>query len=156
MASDQLTGAEIIIYAETPAGNRTVLFKGVNEQTGPGGSPDGVQATVKANELPRMAISNKVLPGGTKIVPVVILKATDGMDASDCVFNLPVTDQAGNLKYLTTTDLGITVDLPAATPINLEIDIGTGYTQANNEVLRLGGSDGIVGATYFLSVEDDT
>ena len=155
MASDQLTGAEIILYAESPAGNRTVLFKGVNEQTGPGGSPDGVQATVKANELPRLPLSEKVLPGGFKIIPVVKLKATDGADASDCVFNVPVTDQNGNLKYLSTLDLGITADLPASTPINLEVDIGTGYELSNNEVLRLGGNDGGMGATYFMSAEDD-
>jgi len=155
MASDQLTGAEIILYAESPAGNRTVLFRGVNEQTGPGGSPDGVQATVKSNELPRMPLSGKVMPGGFKIIPVVKIKVADGMDASDCVFNVPVTDQNGNLKYLSTLDLGITADLPAASPINQELQIGTGYELANNEVLRLGGSEMGMGATYFMSAEND-
>jgi len=43
MASDQATGAEIRIYAKDPAGNEVKLFQGVNEQTGPGGSPDGAQ-----------------------------------------------------------------------------------------------------------------
>jgi len=156
MASDQNTGAEVILYAESPAGNRTVIFKGVNEQTGPGGSPDGVQATVKANELPRMPLSTKVIPGGFKIVPVVKLKIADGVDTSDCVVSVPVTDQAGNLKYITRTDFGITTDLPASTPADLEIDLGTGYELANNEILRLGGSDGSMGATYFISVENDT
>jgi hypothetical protein len=155
MASDQCTGAEIILYAESPAGNRTVLFKGVNEQTGPGGSPDGVQATVKANELPRMALSDKQLPGGFKIVPAVKLKVADGVDASDCVFNIPVTDVAGNVKYLTAADLGISTDLPASSPANVELDLGTGYELANNEALVLGGSDGSQGATYFMSVEND-
>jgi len=156
MVSDQNTAAEITLYAESPAGNRTVLFRGINEQTGPGGSPDGAQATSKANELPRLGLSNMVVPGGFKIIPVVKLKVADGIDASDCVFNVPVTDQANNRKVLSATDLGITTDLPAATPINLEIDIGTGYELANNEILRLGGSDGIAGSTYFMSVENDT
>lgn len=155
MASDQNTGAEIIIFAENPAGDRVILFKGVNEQTGPGGSPDGVQATVKSNELPRMPLSNKVLMGGMKIIPAVRLKVADGVDASDCVFNIPVTDNAGNLKYLTTADLNISTDLPASTPANQIVDLGSGYELANNEVLRLGGSDGGMGATYFMSVEND-
>ena len=156
MASDQNTGAEVILYAESPAGTRTILFKGVNEQTGPGGSPDGAQATVKANELPRMPPGKVLLTGGVKIIPAVKLKVADGVDASDCVFNIPVTDVNGHLKYLSTADLGISTDLPASTPASQISDLGTGYELSNGEKLVLGGVDGSQGATYFMSVENDT
>lgn len=149
MASDQLTGAQVLIYAEAPSGNRVKLFSGVNEQTGPGGSPDGVQATVKDNELPMMPMNQTPIPAGAKIIMAVKLKSADGLDASDCVINLPVRDQVGGLRYLTREDLGVDVDLPAATPADLILDIGEGYTVPEGQTLFIGG------AKYFISVEDD-
>ena len=41
MVSDQLTNADIKIYAVSPDGRKVRIFVGVNEQSGPGGSPDG-------------------------------------------------------------------------------------------------------------------
>lgn len=149
MASDQNTGAEIILYAESPSKQRTPLFSGVNEQTGPGGAPDGVQATTKNQELPFMLLSNKVLSGGMKIVPVVKLKVSDGVDASDCVLNVPIMDQFGNARYLSAADFNLS-DLPASSPAGVELSLGTGYELSNNEQLRIGGG------TYFISVENDT
>jgi len=149
MASDQNPGAEIILFAEDANGKRIPIFKGVNEQTGPGGSPDGVQATTKNNELPTLERTNVVMKGGVKIIPAVKLKVSDGVDASDCVFNVPVTDSSGAVRYLSTTDLGISADLPASSPINQVLDLGTGYELSNSEVLVLGGG------TYFMSVEND-
>lgn len=149
MASDQLTGAHIKIFCEYPNGDRRKIFEGINEQTGPGGSPDHAQATVKANELPRMAVSNTVISGGSKIVMAVKLAAADGMDASDCVVSLPVVDASGNMRYLNESDLGITTDLPAATPANITVDVGTGYTVPEGDALRIGGN------TYFISLEND-
>jgi hypothetical protein len=150
MASDQLTAAEVVIWAEAPNGDRRPVFKGVNEQTGPGGSPDGVQATVKDNELPFMPLNQFPIPSGWKIIPAVKLKVADGMDASDCVVNLPVRDQTGAQKYLSPSDLGLDTDLPAATPVGLYIDVGEGYTVPDGQTLFVGGGK------YFISLENDT
>lgn len=149
MASDQLTGAEIIIYAEAPGGNRTKVFQGINEQTGPGGSPDGAQAVTKDNELPFMPLSNVFIKGGSKIIVATRLKSADGMDASDCVINLPIMDDSGQ-RYLSKTDLGIDTDLPASTPADLIIDVGEGYTVPQGQTVRVGGGK------FFMSLENDT
>lgn len=84
MASDQLTNAELRIYAVNPAGNKVRLFQGINEQTGPGGSPDGAQATVKDNELPFMPLHPFVLKGGDKLVVYGVMKTADGADLIIC------------------------------------------------------------------------
>ena len=149
MASDQLTAAKIRIYAVSPSGDRKKLFQGVNEQTGPAGSPDGVQATVKDNELPYMPRSTFPIRGGARIVATVELTASDGADASDAVINLPVVDKFNNVRMLSRSDLGYTVDLPAAVPVDIEVDLGSGYTVPQNETLYLGGGK------YFMSIEDD-
>ena len=148
MASDQLTGAEIRIYAVDPAGNRKRLFQGVNEQTGPGGSPDGAQATVKANEIPFMPVHPFVLKGGDILLMVGVMKAADGADASDSVMNVPIK-RNGALEYLSITDLGYTTDLPAASVANVEHQLGAGYTVPEGDKIQLGGG------TYFISWEDD-
>jgi hypothetical protein len=149
MASDQNTGAIIAIVAKAPQGDEKRLFQGVNEQTGPAGSPDGVQATVKDNELPYMPKGNFVLKGGDKLIVKVTLKVADGIDASDCVFNIPVM-RNGSLEYLSTADFNFTTDYPASTPASQEIPLGAGYTVPEGDTLVLGGGK------YFISVENDT
>lgn len=148
MVSDQLTGAIIRFIVEAPNGDRKKLFQGVNEQMGPGGSQDGVQATVKDNELPFMPVQGTICPGGSKIIPQIKLTAADGMDASDCTVTVPVMDGQGNSRYLSASDFGL-VDLPASTPADVWIDAGTGFEVANNDSLRLGGGK------YFVSFEND-
>ena len=149
MASDQNTGAIVKVYGVAPSGKKTPLFQGVNEQTAPAGSPDGVQATVKDNELPFMPVNPAVLKGGDKIVIFTVLKVSDGIDASDCVFNLPIR-RNGSLEFLSTTDLGFTVDYPASSPTGVELQLGTGYTIPEGDSVQIGGSK------YFISVENDS
>lgn len=148
MASDQLTNADIRMYAVNPDGRKVKLFAGVNEQTGPGGSPDGVQATVKDNELPYMSLSPFVLKGGDKLVVYGIMKAADGADASDSVWNIPI-HRNGQLEYLTRADFGYTTDLPASSVASVEHQLGAGYTVPQNDKIQLGGGK------YFISWEDD-
>lgn len=149
MASLQAPGAKLKIYAVKPDGTKKRLFQGVNEQTGPGGSPQGVQATTKANELPVMPVANLQLNGGTKIIVYGELTVADGLDASDSIFNIPIL-RNGSLEYLSRTDLGYTTDLPAATPAGTEIQLGTGYTIPENDSVFVGGG------SFFMSLEDDT
>lgn len=148
MASDQLTGAEIRIYAVSPAGNKVRLFQGVNEQTGPSGSPDGAQAVVKDNELPFMPLNPFTMKGGDKLIIFGVMKAADGADASDSVFNIPIR-RNGQAEYLTRVDIGYTTDLPAASVANVEHQLGAGYTVPEGDMIQLGGNK------YFLSWEDD-
>lgn len=149
MASGQATGAKVKVYGVSPEGKKSRLFQGVNEQTGPGGSPDGAQATVKANELPTMPVNPTVLRGGDKIIIFATLTTADGLDASDCVFNVPII-RNGALEYLDRTDLGFTTDYPASTPADVELQLGSGYTVPEGDSVQVGGG------TYFISVENDT
>jgi hypothetical protein len=148
MASDQLTNAEIRIYAVKPNGDKKRLFQGVNEQTGPGGSPDGAQATVKDNELPYMPLNPTVLTGGDKLVIFGVMKTADGADASDSIFNVPIM-RNGGLEYLSRADLGYNTDLPASSVVNVEHQLGSGYTVPEGDRIQLGGGK------YFISWEDD-
>ena len=148
MASDQLTNAEIRIYAVAPSGDQRRLFSGVNEQTGPGGSPDGAQATVKANELPFMPIAPFVMKGGDKLVVKGVMKAADGADASDSIFNVPIL-RNGRLEYLSRADFSYSTDLPASSVANVEHQLGAGYTVPEGDQVQLGGGN------YFISWEDD-
>ena len=148
MASDQATGALIRIYGTAPSGKKTPLFQGINEQTGPGGSPDGAQATVKDNEIPYMPVNPIMLSGGDKIQVFVELKTADGLDASDSIITLPIR-RNGAPEYLSTADFGWTVDYPAASPASVELQLGAGYTIPEGDKVQIGGGK------YFISIEDD-
>ena len=148
MVSDQLTNAEIRVYAVSPGGDRKRLFQGINEQTGPGGSPDGAQAVVKDNELPFMPVHPFVLKGGDKLMMAGVLKVADGADASDSIFNVPIR-RNGALEFLSRADLGYTADIPSSSVIDVEHQLGSGYTVPEGDKVQLGGSK------YFISWEDD-
>ena len=126
-----------------------MLWQGVNEQAGPSGSPDGVQAVVKDNELPFMPVIPFTLKGGDKLVAYGVMKTADGADASDSIFNIPIR-RNGRQEYLTRADLGYTVDLPAASVIDVEHQLGSGYTVPEGDTLQLGGGK------FFMSWENDT
>lgn len=150
MASGAHPGAKILLYAVAPNKDKKALFQGVNEQTGPGGSADGVQATVKDNELPFMPlITSWVLRGGDKLVLYGILVTADGSDASDSVFNVPIR-RNGSLEYLSASDFGYTSDMPAGSLAGVEHQLGQGYTVPQNDVIQLGGGK------YFMSWQNDT
>jgi len=149
MASDQLTNAELRIYAVNPNGDKKRLFQGINEQTGPAGSPDGAQATVKDNELPYMPTVPFKMTGGWRLIVFGVMKTADGADASDSIFNIPI-QRNGALEYLSQVDVGYTVDLPAASVANVEHQLGTGYTVPQGDMIVLGGGK------YFMSWENDT
>ena len=148
MASDQLTNAELRIYAVNPNGDKKRLFQGINEQTGPAGSPDGVQGTVKDNELPFMPTHPFLLKGGDKLMIYGVMKAAAGADASDSIMNIPIR-RNGALEYLSTADIGYISDIPAASIISIEHQLGSGYTVPEGDVVQLGGGK------YFISWEDD-
>lgn len=149
MASGAHPGAKLLLYAVAPNGDKKRLFQGVNEQTGPGGSPDGAQATVKDNELPFMPLVPFVLRGGDKLILYGIMTTADGSDASDSVFNVPIR-RNGSLEYLSASDFGYTSDMPAASLATVEHQLGAGYTVPQNDLIQLGGGK------YFMSWQNDT
>jgi len=151
MASGAAPGAKILIYGVTPSRSKTTLFQGVNEQTGPGGAPDAVQATTKANELPFLPVQNIELKGGDKLMIFTVLTVSDGLDLSDGVFNIPII-RNGNLEYLSSADFVISTatDYPASTPAGVELQLGTGYVVPEGDRIKLGGGN------YFISVQNDT
>ena len=149
MASGQAPGAKLRIYVQAPDKRKHPVFQGVNEQTGPAGSADGVQQTVKANELPYMPLSDFVAKGGDKIVITGELTTADGLDASDSVFNVPIM-RNGNLEYLSRSDFGYTTDYPASSPVSVELQLGSGYTVPEGDQIQIGGG------TFFMSLENDT
>lgn len=148
MASDQLTGATLRIYGVAPNGDKKKLFQGVNEQTGPGGSPDAAQATVADNALPFMPLNPFKLTGGWKIIVTGEMTTADGADASDSVFNIPIR-RSGSQEYLSSADIQYTSDLPAASVANVEHQLGAGYTVPQGDVVQVGGGK------YFMSWEND-
>ncbi len=148
MASDQIPNAEIRIYAVSPGGDRRRLFQGINEQTGPSGSPDGAQAVVKDNELPYMPVNPFILKGGDKLMVCGVMKAAKGADASDAIMNIPIR-RNGAQEYLSTADIGYTVDIPASSVANVEHQLGAGYTVPQGDQVQLGGGK------YFISWEDE-
>ncbi len=149
MASGACPGAKLRIYAVNPNKQKIPLFSGVNEQTGPAGSPDGVQGTVKANELPFMAVQPGVLRGGDKLMIFGELTVADGLDASDSVFNVPIL-RNGAVEYLSAADFGYTTDFPAGSLANIEHQLGSGYVVPEGDKIQLGGGN------YFMSLQNDT
>ena len=96
-----------------------------------------------------MPVNPFVLKGGDKIVVYGVMKTADGADASDSIWNVPIR-RNGALEYLTRTDFGYITDLPAASVVSVEHQLGAGYTVPDGDNINLGGGK------YFISWEDDT
>ena len=116
-----------------------------------GKSPDGVLANLTADKQMKLfGFVGPNLSAGDKIHLVFKFDATDGLDASDCVVQIPYWED-GNFRQLNATDLVFATDVPAATVAATWIELGTGYTVPSNvKSARLG--NGII----VLSIEDDT
>ena len=116
-----------------------------------GGSPDSVLANKTADK--QVMIAKKTYPvmhGGDVIRLFIRIDAADGLDASDSAILLPF-EFDGQKRVLTATDLGYTVDVPAATGANQYVELGTGYTIPNSVTRAFFG-----GGATVISIEDDT
>ena len=139
------------LYAVAPNGQKSQVATYRNgEAVSAGGSPDGVLANKTADKQLFQPRAGPVMSTGWTFAATFTLDATDGIDASDCVISIPITRDDGVVRYLNATDLGFTVDLPAATPAGVELPLGTGFTIPNNTRFQFGG--GII----VISIEDDT
>lgn len=140
------------IFAESPEGQRFLTHRYRSDSPiNAGKSPDGVLANLTIDKWQFVPeYTGVTLTGGWKVILNFTLDAADGIDASDCVINLPLTIRGGGVRQLNATDLGFTTDLPASTVAAQPIDLGTGYTIPNGQSCHIGGGAGVI------SIEDDT
>lgn len=124
-----------------------------------GGSPDGVLANLTADKQMKVGLKGPIAKGGSKVRLFFKLDAADGIDVSDCVIQLAVTEvtpdgRVVSERQLSSSELGITADLPAATPAGSWIELGTGYTVPDGMYVRIGSASMLT--PTVLSIEDDT
>jgi hypothetical protein len=142
---------QLYIVAISPQGQELVVAS--QRSDGPinaGKSPDGVLANLTIDKWMNLPRGGPVLSGGWKVGIRFKMDAVDGLDASDCVIQIPLTFDDGSTRTLNATDLGFTVDIPAATPAGVMLPLGTDYTIPNGLRAKIGGGPVVV------SIEDDT
>lgn len=143
--------ANLKIFAIAPDGSRTQVFQARNG--GPvsaGGSPDGVLANLTIDKQVQVGVGGPVMTTGWSIALEATLDASDGIDESDCVISIPITQSNGVVRFLNSDDLGFTADLPASTPASVPLPIGSGFTIPAGSRFKFGGGP------IVISLEDDT
>jgi len=154
MASANEAG-EVRIVTEDIQGNQKIAYKlRTDSAINAGKSPDGVLANTTIDKQVKLGLAGAVAAGGHKVRLFLKLDAADGIDSSDCVVQVPVTEDNGTQRVLNATDFGFTTDLPASTPASSLIELGTGYTVPEGSRLRVGSLDKSV--PTVISIEDDT
>ena len=97
MASTQEPGL-IRVYKKTPAGNKVIVMQQRVEQLAPaGGAPDGAPASVSTPEK-LITVNSPVNFQNDDVILVTFEPDTggDGLDASDCIWSVPVVTPAGS------------------------------------------------------------
>lgn len=135
------------LYRSQPNGNKTLIAQNRVEQLAPaGGAPDAAAASVSTPEKLLMINSPVVLVNDDVLLVSVELDASDGLDASDCIWSIPlVTPQGsktlGRSQFANPTFADLT---PAA---NVETFVA-GYRIVEGQA-RLSGK-------IYLDIQDDT
>jgi len=151
MASGNEPGQIKIVAEKAGSGKTRILWSGRSDgAVNAGHSPDGVLANLTADKQLFIPYSGPQLTGGDIIRVYTKLDASDGLDASDAVWVIPITED-GVRKELNTSDFGYTTDFPASTPADQWLELGTGYTIPSSIQSARFGNGQIV-----LNVEDDT
>ena len=131
-------------------GHQKVLWAGRSD--GPvnaGGAPDGVLANKTVDKMLKIPVHPQRLKGGDVIRILFKSDAADGLDASDCVFIVPIIED-GVAKQLNTSDFGFTNDI-ATLPASSWVELGSGYTIPSNVSIAQFG-----GGPLVIAIEDDT
>lgn len=105
MASAQMN-CKVRVYARKPTGQEELLLNSTITVLAPGGgSPDGALASVPSIEKRHVIpVSVQTLRNEDRIrVEITNLGTTDGVDASDCIWSIPIQTQSGT-QHLTTSD----------------------------------------------------
>jgi len=135
------------VYRTKPTGEKNLILQNRVEQLAPaGGAPDGAAASVSTPEKLLTIDSNVVLVNDDFLEVSVLLDASDGLDASDCIWSIPLLTPSGpktigRAQFANPTFADIT---PAA---NTETVIA-GYRIVEGQV-RLSGK-------LYLDLQDDT
>jgi hypothetical protein len=146
MASTQ-EASLVRLYRSQPNGNKTLIAQARVEQLAPaGGAPDGAPASVSTPEKLLTIASPVIMVNDDVLLVSVELDASDGLDASDCIWSIPLTTNQGSktigrAQFTNPTFADLT---PAA---GVETFIG-GYRITEGQV-RLNGK-------IFLDIQDDT
>ena len=144
MASAQEPGI-VKLYVEKPSGARFPVFNMRTEEAGPGGAPDHV-VSANTDKWRFQPVVGGVIDRGDKLVMTVTLDASDGIDVSDCVFSIPITNLSNGLvERITDADFTMSDITPAA---NTETVLGTYEFQSGNK--RFGGGH------IAIFIEDDS
>lgn len=155
MASAQ-ESSKIRILAEHPDGRIKEVMKSHVTRTAPqGGAADGAVASVLSpDELMHVPTTGPVIPVNGVLKVEVTTEAGDGIDVSDCIWQIPITKVDSNGNAIG-TDLLSRSDFTNPTPAdytavaNIPVVAG-GYTVTNATGIRFGGGH------IYLDVQDDT
>jgi len=154
MASANEPG-DLKIVIEDAFGNQRICHKfRTDSAVNAGKSPDGVLANLTHDKQVKVAPAPVVGSAGHKVRLFASFDAADGIDASDCVVQIPVTYSDGTEKTLSASDIGFTTDLPAGTLASSWVELGTGYTIPDGVRLKVGSASMLT--PIVLSIEDDT
>lgn len=95
MASAQ-EPALVRIYRARPNGDKTQIFQQRVEQLAPaGGAPDGAPASVSTPEKLLTVQSGVTLVNDDVLLVSVELDTSDGLDAGDCIWSIPLVTRSG-------------------------------------------------------------
>ncbi len=139
------------VVAITPEGQEIAILEYRSDSPiNAGKSPDGVLANLTIDKWMYAKRAGPVLKDGWKVGIRFKLDASDGLDVSDGVIQVPITRDDGGVKTLNATDFGNTTDIPAATVAGTWIALGTDYAIPNGTRYQIGGGP------IVISIEDDT
>lgn len=124
-----------------------------------GQSPDGVLANLTIDKQMKIGLKGPIAKGGSKVRLFFKFDASDGLDASDCIVQMGITEvtpdgRVVSERQLSAADIGFDTDIPAATPAGSWIELGTGYTVPDGMYIRIGSASMLT--PTVLSIEDDT
>lgn len=137
------------LYRQQPNGSKSIIAQARVEQLAPaGGAPDGAPASVATPEKLVSINSPVVLRNDDVLIVSIELDAADGIDASDCIWSIPLVTNAGSKSLGRAQFANPTFgDLAAAHAAGVETFIA-GYKIVENEA-RISGK-------IYLDIQDDT
>jgi len=135
------------LYRSQPNGNKTQIAQARVEQLAPaGGAPDASAASVSTPEKLVTINSPVVLVNDDVLLVSVELDAADGIDASDCIWSIPLVTNQGS-KSISRANFANPTFADVTLAANVETFIA-GYRIVEGQV-RLSGK-------IYLDIQDDT
>lgn len=135
------------LYRAFPNGDKRQITQARVEQLAPaGGAPDGAPASVATPEKLLTINSGEIFQINDVLLVSVELDASDGIDASDCIWSIPLVTAQGT-KVLGRSQFNDPSFADVTPPANKELFIA-GY-KVTETGARLAGK-------IFLDIQDDT